>query len=444
MRAKIGKRVILAQKDAFIIWDEEIKGFYARRQTKAGRITFGFRYTDVGGKKREVRIGDYPTVTIDDARDAAKIEAGKVAKSEDPAAERDALRAQKTLAEVWADFEDKALHTLSETTQRLYKDQWALWIEPDLGAKKALELTPGDVEGLHKKITEEGKKPREVLPFRPRGGRKLKDGSMPNRGGRSPKVRYAKKRGGATCANRVVALLSILCNRAGLAKNPCKGVKRNREFGKKVHFSDADLMLIVTALGEQPEPDQIAFYLFLETPVRHMTVCAAEWDEFSGLGADAPIWRIPGAKLKGKRDYVAHLSSELGRRILAYKRRVHNETPLYLFPKAGQWFEDGHARESNPDEHRTTFKHSWKRIRARALELAGPDNEHHVLKVGTPHTFKHTYLTRFAELGASAPEIQKVGDHKDIRTSMGYVHRAEGRIRELAAQISARLPKAAA
>lgn len=41
------------------------------------------------------------------------------------------------------------------------------------------------------------------------------------------------------------------------------------------------------------------------------------------------------------------------------------------------------------------------------------------------HSFRHTFLTRLAEGGATAIDIRNKGGHADISTSMKYVHAAE-------------------
>lgn len=56
---------------------------------------------------------------------------------------------------------------------------------------------------------------------------------------------------------------------------------------------------------------------------------------------------------------------------------------------------------------------------------------------GVLHSFRHTFLTRLAESGASAIDIRNTAGHADIATSMKYVHAAENaRLRELQEQNS--------
>ena len=62
---------------------------------------------------------------------------------------------------------------------------------------------------------------------------------------------------------------------------------------------------------------------------------------------------------------------------------------------------------------------------------------------GSPHVFKHTYLSRLADMDANPLDIMIAGDHKDIQTSLRYVHRARRNTKALARQAHQNLPKAA-
>jgi integrase len=70
-----------------MIWDQAVTGF-AVRILPGGSRTFWFQYRSRSGRNRMVRIGTWPTVSLADARKAAKGLAGQVARREDPAAER--------------------------------------------------------------------------------------------------------------------------------------------------------------------------------------------------------------------------------------------------------------------------------------------------------------------------------------------------------------------
>ena len=73
-----------------MIWDSSTTGF-AVRILPSGARTFWFAYRTAGGrsgKNRMVRIGTWPTVSLADARKAARKLAGQIADGKDPAAAR--------------------------------------------------------------------------------------------------------------------------------------------------------------------------------------------------------------------------------------------------------------------------------------------------------------------------------------------------------------------
>lgn len=427
MKAKIATKTLAAQAGPFVMWDTEVIGFYARRQTEAGKITYAFRYTAPDGAKREVKLGVHGALTPDQARDAARIQAGAVAKNSDPAADRDARRAAKTVAQVWAEHETLALHKRKPKVQVHYRSLWTNHLSHRVGDRKIADLTTADIEALHKSITDAG------------AARELKTFAPPPQGGRTKRPRLGKRRGGKTVANHAVELLSVLCNRAGVAPNPCRKVERNKSASRDLVFSDAEITLVLRALDDQPIHDRLAFRLFLETPVRHGTVAAAEWAEFVDLERNDPQWRIFGEKLKGGRPYTAFLSAEVAALVVAWRKVMQPQSPRYLFPLNLGKRNGTSVAEIDPSRPRVTFLHAWRRIAARAAELAPEGESVRALKLGSVHTFKHTYLSRFADLGASAIEVQQAGDHTDIRTSMRYVKASGARMRDLQAQMRAKL-----
>ena len=67
------------------LWDSLVNGLYLRISASGGRRWY-FRYRNDHGKVRPLKVGDYPALSIDAARDAAKVHAAAVAKGRDPGA----------------------------------------------------------------------------------------------------------------------------------------------------------------------------------------------------------------------------------------------------------------------------------------------------------------------------------------------------------------------
>jgi integrase len=74
-----------------MLWDTIVSGFGVRC-LPGGSKTFVFRYRPHGGGRsvnpRLLKLGAFPSISLDDARAAARIHAGDVAKGKDPAQER--------------------------------------------------------------------------------------------------------------------------------------------------------------------------------------------------------------------------------------------------------------------------------------------------------------------------------------------------------------------
>jgi integrase len=97
-----------------MVWDSAVTGF-AVRVLPGGSRTFWFQYRTPGGrsgKNRMVRIGSWPTVSLNDARKAARDLAGQVARGQDPAARKQEAkhRASSTLLHLLAADGEYARH----------------------------------------------------------------------------------------------------------------------------------------------------------------------------------------------------------------------------------------------------------------------------------------------------------------------------------------------
>src|SRR5688572_12170883 len=72
------------------VWDAELRGLVLRREA-SGRKGWHLRI-HVNGRRSKVKLGDWPALSVSEARKAAKVAAAKVAKGDDPIAEKIAKR----------------------------------------------------------------------------------------------------------------------------------------------------------------------------------------------------------------------------------------------------------------------------------------------------------------------------------------------------------------
>jgi integrase len=156
MLAKLTKRTvdsIVPAADDVFVWDTELKGF-GFKVTPQGRRVFVVQYRSptVPGVRRKVTLGAYGVLTPDQARDAALVVLGRVAKGEDPAgesAERRAGNRNETVASVGKDYLADVKAKLKATTAGEYKRMFEKYVVPAIGFLPIAAVTFKDVSALH-------------------------------------------------------------------------------------------------------------------------------------------------------------------------------------------------------------------------------------------------------------------------------------------------------
>jgi len=222
-------------------------------------------------------------------------------------------------------------------------------------------------------------------------------------------------------ANRLVALLSIMFNRApdwGLSPegtpNPAKMRKDSmyREERRDRPIRTDELPRLIKAIeAEQSVYVRGALLLLLMTGLRKGEVLKARWDDVD-LGRGT--LHLPETKA-GKPRHV-QLSSEAVELIRELPRMVGNP---HLFPspsKAGAPLYD--------------IKKPWARVR----KVAKCED----LRI---HDIRHSVATWLADGGFPAQTIQAALGHKNIEQTMGYVHASDQAPREAVETIGERIAR---
>jgi hypothetical protein len=140
------------------LYDAKLAGF-AVRVWPSGKKVFTYEYRPAGSTtKRKVTIGTFGAITVDQARDQAKVLAGQIVKGENPAeAKRSARRGhatEKTVNELLDAFmvdreAKKKIRTVDEYRRLLNKD-----VRPKIGAKRLSHLERADVSALHRAMSD--------------------------------------------------------------------------------------------------------------------------------------------------------------------------------------------------------------------------------------------------------------------------------------------------
>jgi integrase len=90
----IAQAVVPSGRRQLFLWDSQITGFGVRILSGGSKI-FWLQYRPSGGRSvsaRMIRIGPWPSISVADARKAAKALAGQVARGDDPAAKKQEAR----------------------------------------------------------------------------------------------------------------------------------------------------------------------------------------------------------------------------------------------------------------------------------------------------------------------------------------------------------------
>jgi hypothetical protein len=115
-----------------IFYDEQIAGF-GICVTASGARSFVLNYM-VGGRKRRITIGRWPSWLADAARKEANRLRVEVDKGGDPMAEREHRRGEKTVTELATEFMEKhAVKKLRNGTVRGYREMLRDHITPEIG-----------------------------------------------------------------------------------------------------------------------------------------------------------------------------------------------------------------------------------------------------------------------------------------------------------------------
>jgi integrase len=132
---------IIQRLDPGYTWDTEVNAFGCRVFGKTGKRTFIYRYRGIGRKQREYRIGIFPAMGVDQARNEAKVLVAQVLKGQDPQRERKLRMAEATTFNdvidaylVWATTHHKesSLKEVQTYCRRLIRPRFGTFAVADL------------------------------------------------------------------------------------------------------------------------------------------------------------------------------------------------------------------------------------------------------------------------------------------------------------------------
>lgn len=316
-------------------------------------------YRSADGKERRPRLGHYPTLTIESARQIARALLARVASGDDPAAKREHELSLPTVRDL-CEFYLQHYSRPKKKPRAVEEDERniRLHILPPLGSLPVANVGKADLAALHRQITASG----------------------------SP-----------VAANRVLTLLSGLFSLAEddelkwrpANSNPARGIAHNTERKRSVHIKAEEFAAVGRALHlwSQTEPRAVAaLYVMLYAGTRVTELVTAPRSALVGN-------IITLADHKSQRTGEAR-RIHLGDQAAALIRSLPDDRSGYLFGKL--------------DRH-VIFR-VWERVR----ETAGIP---HVRVQDLRRSFASVALSR---AGASLDATGQLLGHADPSTTRGY------------------------
>ncbi|MET7012922.1 tyrosine-type recombinase/integrase [Uliginosibacterium flavum] len=369
-RLKFTKTALLALQPPpmgarLTIYDTEIPKL-ALRMTHARTQTF-YVIKRAGSAMAWVKLGIFPEMTVERAREEAQKVLGAFASGANPAEAKRIFKAEPTLTEFFAEYESR--HGTKKRAWPADEQRFRDYLKKPMGNYKLSEIT----RAMIAKALSDAEKGTAEKP------------------GKSV----------ATVRN-IRALASSVFAKAiewgYLEANPVQGVK---VAGKKVSrdrflLSD-ELPRFFVALAEEPNDTMRDFILLaLLTGARRANLCAMHWTE---IDLSSSTWRIP--RTKNDEPQTVTLCPEAVTLLKARKETTGNG---FVFPGNG---ESGHVEEP-------------KKAVIRVMERAGIPYGRDVPNGVTLHDLRRTLGSWQARTGASLAIIGKSLNHKSLQATAIY------------------------
>lgn len=262
---ELSSSALAAATPGTILRDGTIPGLHAKVTVTGKRFFLYFRTK--GGVERRPKLGEYPVMTVAQARLVARQMLLEVAKGNDPQADRQAERAAPTVNEVIDQYERE--HAPRRKSGAAAVKLLRAHLARKLGGEKVSTIDHSHMHALHASLA------------------------------KTPIL-----------ANRVLQHSSKLFNlceipwkyRTGAQGNPCKGIERYPERKRKRYMTPAEAQAVAERLDHYKAqfPAGVAYiYLLILTGTRRGEIWDARWEWLDGN-----VLRLPDSKTGAKPVYL--------------------------------------------------------------------------------------------------------------------------------------------
>ena len=338
------------------------------RVSKSGRRFFQHRYRYLGRKKC-MTLGEFPHVTLQEARKRVSEHKALLARDIDPAEERQQKQNDLTLAEFSKEYyvPHITMHKKSWQTDVYMIDRS---IKPALGNLRLSTITVRDINNFHAK---------------------------------------EKSRNTASTGNKYLILVRRMLNLAVkwglLEKNPASGLDKFKEPPHRERYLDKkELPRFIKALNEQEDQLSVAaIRLLLFTGCRKGEILSLKWNQ---VRLDEGRLFLPVTKNGKSRSVILNDKAQniLEELLPGNEDKIQTQTSDFVFPsRAGT--SKGHLYDL-----RKTFEKVCIAANINSLRI---------------HDLRHTAATWSLMGGSSLYEVQKMLGHSDISMTQRYAHMAD-------------------
>ena len=354
--------------------DDELIGF-SIRVGATGEKSFYLTYRAGKGRAaplKRLRIGTFPSMTVEQTRQIVKQKLAQIAMGGDPAQEVKEGKNAPLFHEVIETFLQEHVDAkLKPATQHLYRTLAQNHLIPAFKKMKMADITYRHVAKLHHDL--------QNTPY---------------------------------LANRCAAVLSKFfdwCEKTGYrdrGTNPVRGLEKYREEKRLKFMESSELEAIGEGIAKLEKQDAIdptiaaALKVMLLTGARCSEILTLKWEYFNESKEKA---LLPNSKTGAKVLPIPPTAWE----VISALPRVNE----YCFP--GRW---GRG-------HIINVKNTWKRI-CKAGGISG----------WRIHDLRHAFASYAANSGKSLPIIGKILGHSQASTTSRYAHLAENPVAQAAAE----------
>ncbi|MCL2122662.1 MAG: site-specific integrase [Desulfovibrionaceae bacterium] len=380
-------------------FDADLKGFCVRVGSNGSK---GFFYVYRAGRGRAaplkwLKIGTFPSITVDQARQIAREKAATVALGADPAATLQEEKTALSIAEALDAFYSEYVVKLKPNSIAFYKTAIAKHLKLSMGKVRAKKLGYSEIARFHAAL-----------------------GSKPY------------------MANRCIAVLSVFLNWCELHgyrdkhSNPCKELKLYKEH-KRQEFMGATELAI---LGETLERMEKTWHERKETKTRRPSEIEDVDTITPHMAAAIRLLLLSGARrdeilsLEWKnidlRQGIARIpDSKTGFKVIQLPAPA--VAVLESLPQYSEWvFPAGSA-----SGHMVNIRMAWVNV----LKQSG-------LTGWRIHDLRHAFASAMVNSGASLPIIGKILGHTQTSTTQRYAHLEENPARKAAEEAAKKIQNA--